>query len=514
MFEVTFFGGVNEIGGNMVLLNVDELRVLLDFGMSFSRRNAFYEEFLQVRTSTYLRDSIIMGLVPPLDGLYRDDLVRPRRIEMIDVYRKHRELWDAGVVPWIQSDERIDALLLSHAHLDHSQYIPLMDPAIPVYCSKDTRTILEVMEHLSSGITSEFTTAKIREVGYVKKGINAGAPRIVHVEIVERDIRPFDLQASFSIEDLEVRTYPVDHSIPGATAYIISTPNAILAYTGDYRFHGTHPEWTASFFEALEEMEVDVIITEGTRIDKLVQDSESRVIREAVDNVSKCRGLVMVGYAWKDITRMETMLSVAKQTGRDLVISPRTAFLMHRMGRPIGDLDDLSVYLPRRESMLYSPADYSKSKYLAGYSMNWKENGVDLTHLENGIRAYDISNRPENYILHLDFHSFNEIIDLGRLAGSLYIRAQSEPFTEEMMLTEERMSNWFSFWGINEPDHRPVQIHASGHASGPEILQSLERCRPRLIIPIHTGNPYEFKGLWRTLIPVPGKTYDLDEVLR
>ena len=35
---LTFYGGVNEIGGNKILLEDKDTRVFLDFGKSFSRR--------------------------------------------------------------------------------------------------------------------------------------------------------------------------------------------------------------------------------------------------------------------------------------------------------------------------------------------------------------------------------------------------------------------------------------------------------------------------------------------
>ncbi len=38
MTSLTFYGGVNEIGGNKILLEDKDTRVFLDFGKSFSRR--------------------------------------------------------------------------------------------------------------------------------------------------------------------------------------------------------------------------------------------------------------------------------------------------------------------------------------------------------------------------------------------------------------------------------------------------------------------------------------------
>jgi hypothetical protein len=39
---LTFYGGVNEIGGNKVLLKDGDTRVFFDFGMSFNMKRLFY----------------------------------------------------------------------------------------------------------------------------------------------------------------------------------------------------------------------------------------------------------------------------------------------------------------------------------------------------------------------------------------------------------------------------------------------------------------------------------------
>ena len=44
--SLTFYGGVNEIGGNKILLEDKDTKVFLDFGKSFSRRARYFEEYL------------------------------------------------------------------------------------------------------------------------------------------------------------------------------------------------------------------------------------------------------------------------------------------------------------------------------------------------------------------------------------------------------------------------------------------------------------------------------------
>ena len=44
MTNIIFYGGVNEIGGNKILLEDKGTKVFLDFGKSFSRREKYFEK--------------------------------------------------------------------------------------------------------------------------------------------------------------------------------------------------------------------------------------------------------------------------------------------------------------------------------------------------------------------------------------------------------------------------------------------------------------------------------------
>jgi len=49
MMTLSFYGGVNEVGGNKILLEDKDTKIFLDFGMSFSAREKYFEEYLKPR---------------------------------------------------------------------------------------------------------------------------------------------------------------------------------------------------------------------------------------------------------------------------------------------------------------------------------------------------------------------------------------------------------------------------------------------------------------------------------
>jgi len=63
MTSLIFYGGVNEIGGNKILLEDKGTKIFLDFGMSFSLNGMYFDKFLKPRVAVGIKDYIEMGLI-------------------------------------------------------------------------------------------------------------------------------------------------------------------------------------------------------------------------------------------------------------------------------------------------------------------------------------------------------------------------------------------------------------------------------------------------------------------
>ncbi|MFO7991213.1 MAG: MBL fold metallo-hydrolase [Thermoplasmata archaeon] len=499
MTNITFYGGVGEIGGNKIILTSKEQSLMLDWGLSFGGEGKYFEEFLQPRTNSVLQDYLRLGLTPNLDGIYRKDLLKcPAPEEFSQGQQKH--LWCTDIKSYDEYAENknpfIDGILISHAHIDHCGYLGLLDPKIPTYFSQTTDTILDTMDRMGmQGILGEMYNPSDIILTQLKSGYTPGALRLKK-EPVQRNTNPKD--KPFEIKDFHVVPHPVDHSLLGATAFEIHTPDDLtVVYTGDLRFHGRQAEKTKRFVKKVSKKEVDVLITEGTRIEDKEKDSEKEVYEETLTLVEQAKSAVFVGFAWKDITRYQTIKQIAEKTGKTFVISAKTAFLLHQLDGYNNPEEEshVKVYLPRSKSMLYSMGDYTSNKYDAGYLADWSEQ-QDFTHIENGVRAHDIAKDPEQYIVFLDYFHIKELLDIGPVPNSIYVRAQSEPFNEEMKLSEERLINWLTKFKINEDnDNEPYQVHASGHASGSELIQMINDIQPKTVIPVHTEQPERFQKM-------------------
>ena len=58
------------------------------------------------------------------------------------------------------------------------------------------------------------------------------------------------------------------------------------------------------------------------------------------------------------------------------------------------------------------------------------------------------------------------------------------------MIEQERVCNWLNHFGLGDP----IQLHCSGHMSGSEAKDLIERAQPEIVVPIHTEEPDIFLG--------------------
>lgn len=529
MARVTLHGGVGEIGGNRFLVEDGDTRLLLDFGMSFGDRNAYFAEFMQPRTATAALDLLKLGHLPAVDGIYREDALRvPGSGDLRKAHPGASDLWAADVDSYgdvleAEGDPFVDALVLTHAHLDHVGFVGFLDPRIPVDCTRETKRIVEAVETVSStsGFEGELVEGATREVGQVGGGGNfPGADRKEKGEEWTRTYRARDPYEPFQVGSMEVRLIPVDHSVPGACAVHLATGDgSTLLYTGDVRFHGRFQGITRELRDRVEGLEPDLMLCEGTRITSDEADDEDDVRAGLVERYEGASGLGFVDFAWKDTTRFQTLQEVAEATDRTLAVSYKLAYVVEQLAdlqedlRPVEDYPNVRVYLPRKRSMLYSKQDYnsgSERLHMGYHEGDWDPEAPGaLVHWEGGVRASEIRDRPGDFLLHVSQWSMTELLDVQPPGDSVFVRAACEPFSEEMDLDLQRQARWLRRYDIpvadrgGDRDPIPKVQHASGHASGPDLLDFVDHVDPERVLPVHTEHPERFRDRRDDVVPWP-----------
>ena len=481
MVRIDFYGGVDEIGGNKILLGSNSTSIFLDFGMSFKKANDYFSEFLQPRKGNGIMDFVEMGLLPNIKGIYRDDYLRHSGLNT--------------------SEKRsVDGVLLSHAHMDHSAYIHHLRHDIPLFMTKDSQLILKVLEDTSTvsfGETIEYKktfhlTAKKSLNGFKRlSGNNAKLERVLNI------VEPYK---NFEIGNFTIRSAPVDHSLPGASAFFMENNDETIVYTGDLRFHGRKPQITNKFVKEAKKSNPNIMISEGTRIDNTSTETEEDIEINAKNLIADFKGLVIVNFPVRDLDRLLTFYNVAKDTDRTLVVNLKQAYMLKLFsGRGYPELDDVEVYIPKRGWGLIGDNSFVcfDGQWLCSSDIDPSHKSYDYKKWEkefiecgNAVNYIDISEEPEKYIFRCDFFELKELIDI-KPVNAVYIKSVTEPFDEEMEFDEKRVNNWLSHFNLL-PVHK---MHVSGHASGPELLKMIREIQPEILYPVHTI----FKELFKVL---------------
>ncbi len=459
MTSLTFYGGVNEIGGNKILLEDKGTKVFLDFGMSFGKRGTFFDEFMNPRTSAGLRDFISMGLIPDLDRVYRTDLM-----EMMG--KK-------------ETDTDIDAVLLTHAHADHADYISFLHEDIPIYMGETCKLILEAIQE--------------RGQRSFEKEILAFKPRTdKKAEEIERDIRTFRTGDTFKVGSMEVEPMHVDHSVPGAYGFIIYTSEGPVVYTGDIRLHGVRPGMTEEFVKKATDSKPIALLCEGTRIaDPETDESEQKVFNDCNTKIKQNKGLVIADFNFKDMDRMRTFYNVAKENDRKFVVDiSDVAYLKHlskdpQLNVPNFNDENIAIFKPLK--------------------LSWKKSQKELFDEPNIVSAEDIAKNQDKMICAFSFWNFGALIDIKPTSQSLYIHSLSEPLNDEGIFDKKRVNAWLERFDLNR-----FQSHCSGHSKGKYLLDVVKTIDANMLFPIHTEHPDAYtKVTDKITIVKEGTKYDL-----
>jgi ribonuclease J len=475
MSSVTAYGGVGEIGGNRILVQTD-VRLFLDFGTSFRVLKRYFHEFLKPRKVAGVEDYLALGLAPDLRGVYRPDLLR----------QSGRPEEERGV----------EAILLSHPHLDHAGLFPLVREDVPIMMDPAARSVLQAIEDTAaSGTLADYLTYG-EQFGF-RQGVR-DPDRRYKAEGKYRPTRPRTIETGLRRDwgRTIVDAINVDHSIPGARGFVVSGDDITIGYTGDLRRHGRVRSQTESFLRRAAG--VHVLLVEGTNLGKpegngedetkfTREDEVGRRIAEAVEGAN---GYIFVNYPARDLDRLLSFHDAARRTGRKLLLTTKQAHMLTLLradGLDVPPLHDahLGVYLPRRGyGLLDRPGllDTERGLVEDDYLPYEKPHlGQPYAFTRTDVRA-----EPGRFLVYVDYYNLTELVDI-QPQGGLYVYSKTEPFDDEMEIDHKRLVNWLDRFNLTL-----VKMHASGHFSPEELWHAIDEIRPRRILPIHTENPRAF----------------------
>ena len=415
--QITIHRGTHEIGGNCIEIATENTRIILDVGMPLFNedREPHDTSLLRRLTPEELRQR---GILPNVPGLFDE----------------------TGSPP--------DAILLSHAHEDHTGLLRHSQDKIPIYASVGT-----------------------------SKMMLAGAKFAGQPELPNGRHRAIHAGQPIQIGDFCVTAFSVDHSIYGAQAFLIEAEGKSVLYSGDLRMHGRKPGMHRSLIQAVKNRTIDVLLMEGTHISHPDHrgKNEYDLEDEIVGHVQTAAGLVLASFSPQHVDRLVGFFRAAKRTNRIFVADAYTAFVMYLIA------SETSV--PRPESTAGVKVFFPKF-FVETYERKRHQRQFHLMSPAR-IGMNEILLNPSQYVM-LFRPSMLESDFGGRLpSGSRCL-----------------YSRWSGY--LERPDWQPVkaalakgnliETHTSGHIFYDDIIDFVGQIKAETVIPIHTFAAEEFKA--------------------
>lgn len=196
---------------------------------------------------------------------------------------------------------KIDAVMLSHAHLDHSGAVPVLEArnnGARVFTPNITKQLSELLWLDSIKISHE---EKV-ELPFNKKDVTETLKRFV----------PTNFRHPFRLKKSKVTLFDAGH-IPGSTMPFIDTGEKTILYTGDYKIAPTRLMKGAD----TNLPDIDVVITESTYCDREHPDrkSQEKELANTVRSTLANDGVALIsGFA---VGRIDELLLVLNHYGID-----------------------------------------------------------------------------------------------------------------------------------------------------------------------------------------------------
>ncbi len=381
-------GGAGEIGMNMYLYGYgpdgDERYILVDVGVTF----------------------------PDMDSTPGVDLI----------------MADADYI--IKRADRLDGIIITHAHEDHVGAIGLLYPQLqaPIYCRPFTAAIAQ---------------NKMERDGNDPEQVKECAP---WPEMIE--VGPF-----------KIGFVPISHSIPEASALVIDSPAGRIFHTGDFKTDPSplvgeafDPDMLAeigkSGVKALMCDSTNVFSPNPGRSEASLKDDIGKLMAEA-------GGMIVATTFASNVARLKTLAQAAKDNGRSVVVAGRAMNTMIQTSVTTGVLTDFPPVLdiedfgdvPRRNLLVLATGSQGERRAATAGLARGKYRGIELK-------------KGDTYL-------FSSKTIPGNEKSVSYIYNQ---------LAEQ---------GVNVVDADDGHYHVSGHANRPDLVKMHELINAEVVVPMH-----------------------------
>ena len=431
--DVTIYRGTKEIGGTLIELKSENSRILIDAGYPLFLNN----QPIGDEVSSFSYDKLLeVGVLPDIKGLYG---------------------WDTPA---------FDAVIISHAHIDHYGLLHYIHPSIPVYLSKGARKIID--------ISALFLQTAQPPAGACE----------------------FDMYKPFQIGDFRIMPFLMDHSAFDAAAFEISDREKTIIYTGDFRGHGRKAVCLGRFIDKARKG-ADALLTEGTMLGRQDEEviTEQELEDRLVGKIKDCKGPVLFQSSSQNIDRLVSFYRAAARLNKIFVVDVYTANVLYEL-RQLGN-----NHLP------YPSVDYSNIKVFYPFRLTQKIfNKIGKEYAKRFSPFYipkDKVKKEQNNIVMAVRPSMRMDIEMAGIQNGLFVYSLWSGYRDSEYQKE------FEDY-LNRSGFTTEVLHTSGHATISDIRWVISGLAPKQVIPIHTMMPNSFIGISENVVlKEDGKSFNI-----
>ena len=327
-------------------------------------------------------------------------------------------------------EDKFLGIILTHGHEDHIGAIPYFADIIncPIWGTPFTIALLK---------------RKLKENNKINN------IKLKNLNINEKfDIGPFKLKA--------IRT---SHSIPDPVSILISTQTGNIFHSGDWKLNDAsniNENIEINDFRTIGKDGILAMVCDSTNA--LVEGrtpSEDFAYDGLMEIIPKTSGIVLVTCFSSNISRIKSLLKIAKKSDRSVLIIGRALLRAVDAAKEVGILDDLPDLLNATDINLIP-----RSNILIISTGSQGEPNSALNRISRGADKY---------------------IKLKK-GDTIIFSSRKIPGNENSIL---KVQNRFIEMGVEIITDNDKNVHVSGHPSKDELVDMYSYIKPKISIPVH-----------------------------